>query len=282
MQYLDLNEDKQRGTYDFPFEFYHLDELHPRYTMPYHWHLEYEIIRILEGTFTICLDEQEFTVCAGDVVFIGSGILHAGTPDNCTYECIVFDMNTFLIHNNICTKFVQKIIDHTILIHHHFPSKNTDVKQIIWNIFNAMSAKEEGYQLSVIGGFYHFFGTVIELKLYLTNTKQTPRDYKRILQMKGILEFIETSYAATITLAQLSGIVSMSPKYFCKFFYDMTHQTPMNYVNSYRIERACHLLLTTDLPVTEIALNCGFNDTSYFIKIFRKQKGITPKKYLKQ
>lgn len=62
----------------------------------------------------------------------------------------------------------------------------------------------------------------------------------------------------------------------------MTHKSPMNYLNFYRIERACFQLLNSDASIIEIAMNCGFNDLSYFIKTFRKYKGITPAKYRKQ
>ena len=53
MQIIDQNEDRPRGTYEFPFEFHHIDQSHPRYVMSYHWHVEYEIIRILTGEFTV-------------------------------------------------------------------------------------------------------------------------------------------------------------------------------------------------------------------------------------
>ena len=58
MHDLDRNEDRPRGTYDFPFEFHHIEQNHPRYVMSYHWHVEYEIIRILEGSLTVALDEK--------------------------------------------------------------------------------------------------------------------------------------------------------------------------------------------------------------------------------
>ncbi len=61
MHDLDHNEDRPRGTYEFPFEFHHIDHTHPRYVMSYHWHVEYEIIRILEGSLTVTLDEKSFT-----------------------------------------------------------------------------------------------------------------------------------------------------------------------------------------------------------------------------
>ena len=64
MHDLDRNEDRIRGTYDFPFEFHHIEPSHPRYVMSYHWHVEYEIIRILKGSLTVTLDEKSFTASA--------------------------------------------------------------------------------------------------------------------------------------------------------------------------------------------------------------------------
>ena len=61
----------------------------------------------------------------------------------------------------------------------------------------------------------------------------------------------------------------------------MTYRTPIDYLNYYRIERACYQLLTTNHSITEIAYSSGFNDLSYFIKTFKKYKGVTPKNYLK-
>ena len=93
MHDLDRNEDRLRGTYDFPFEFHHIESNHPRYVMSYHWHVEYEIIRILKGSLTVTLNEKSFIAMPGDIIFVHSGILHSGIPDDCVYQCIVFDAN---------------------------------------------------------------------------------------------------------------------------------------------------------------------------------------------
>ena len=101
MQYYNITETQQRGTFDFPFAFYHVTSTHPRYIMSYHWHVEYEIIRILEGSLHVTMDEKEFTANQGDIVFVNSGILHSGEPQDCIYQCIVFDINAFperLVH----------------------------------------------------------------------------------------------------------------------------------------------------------------------------------------
>ena len=281
LQIIDQNEDRPRGTYEFPFEFHHIDQSHPRYVMSYHWHVEYEIIRILTGEFTVTLDEKSFKAVQGDVIFVHSGILHSGIPVNCVYQCIVFDMNVFLKLNSVCADYIQKIVHQDILIFHHFDLRYPDVLSAVNSLFQSMDEKKPGYELSVIGQFYHFFGIVFGNHYYLDSQPKARRDYKRILQLKQVVEFIEKNYASPLTLGQLSDSVSMSPKYFCRFFSEMTHQTPMDYLNRQRIEQACYQLSTTDDSITDIAYRNGFNDLSYFIRTFKKYKGTTPGKYKK-
>ena len=281
MQIIDQNEDRPRGTYEFPFEFHHIDSSHPRYVMSYHWHVEYEIIRILSGEFTVTLDEKSFLAKKGDVIFIHSGILHSGIPINCVYQCIVFDMNAFLKLNSLCADYIQQIVHQDILIYHHFTSRYPEILHTVNVLFAAMVEKKPGYELSVIGQFYHFFGIVFGNHYYLDSQPKARRDYKRILQLKQVVEFIEKNYASPLTLSQLSESVSMSPKYFCRFFSEMTHQTPMDYLNRQRIEQACYELSTTGDSITDIAYRNGFNDLSYFIRTFKKYKGTTPGKYNK-
>lgn len=276
---LDRNEDRLRGTYEFPFEFHHIEPSHPRYVMSYHWHVEYEIIRILKGSLSVTLDEKSFTVTVGDIIFIHSGILHSGIPDDCVYQCIVFDGNTFLKYNSVCSTYMQKIIHQEILIYHHFTPASEEICATVNSIFDALWMRPSGYEMTVIGQFYHFFGIVFGNHYYLESVTRTRRDYKRILQLKQVLDFIEHNYASPLTLQQLSSSVSMSPKYFCRFFSEMTHQTPMDYLNHQRIEQACYQLSTTDDSITEIAYRNGFNDLSYFIRTFKKYKGMTPGKY---
>jgi len=116
MQKLGYNESKQRGTFDFPIEFYHVDHNHPQYIMSYHWHMEYEIIRILEGCFVVTLDEREYLAKKGDILFLNSGTLHGGTPTDCVYQCIVFDMNMLVKKDNVCNRYIKEIMNHTYLI----------------------------------------------------------------------------------------------------------------------------------------------------------------------
>ncbi len=66
MLYLDYNEKQIHGTKNFPVAFYHVDSSHPRYEMPFHWHKEYEIVRILEGTFRFMSADGETVAGSGE------------------------------------------------------------------------------------------------------------------------------------------------------------------------------------------------------------------------
>lgn len=74
----------------------------------------------------------------------------------------------------------------------------------------------------------------------------------------------------------------MNPQYLCRIFKQITSLSPIDYVNYLRIEQACTLLTTTTMPIIEIALDCGFNDCSYFARVFQKRKGVAPSEYRKQ
>ncbi|WOO36438.1 AraC family transcriptional regulator [Anaerocolumna sp. AGMB13020] len=314
MQKLGYNESKQRGTFDFPIEFYHVDPNHPQYIMSYHWHMEYEIIRILEGCFVVTLDEREHLAKKGDILFLNSGTLHGGTPTDCIYQCVVFDMNMLVKKENACNRYIKEIMNHTYLINEYYPAAPIDnnnihsenpnslqnmnslqklnslqninfteqllLKQHLNCLFDTLKEKALGCELITQGLLYLILGSITKNHYYSTDS-ETQRNHKRIHLMKQVLELMEESYQNSLTLEQLSKAAGMSPKYFCRFFQEMTHKSPFEYLNNYRIERACCQLLSSEDSITEIAYACGFNDLSYFIKLFKRFKGITPAKYRK-
>lgn len=281
MKYFDFKEEKEHGTFDFPIEFYHVTQDHPRYNMDLHWHTQCEIIRVLEGEFSLILDDEKILSKAGDILFIHDGVVHGGTPLNCVYECIVFDMNLLLKKNITCTKLLSDIINHNKIINTVISGHNDHID--IWcnYLFEAINSKEPGFELIVQGSLYNLLGMILRSGLYKTKSTSTKRTSTSLQQLKTVLTLLEEKFSEPLTLEDLSKSVGMTPKYFCRFFHQMTNKTPIEYLNYYRIDVACELMLTKDICITDVALDCGFNDVSYFIKTFKKYKGITPKQCIK-
>lgn len=282
MKYLEYREKRQHGTFDFPIAFYHIEPKHPRYEMTYHWHTEYELIRILSGSFHFIIDGTPLKAQKGDILFIQDGILHGGTPLDCSYECVVFDMKLLLQDNHICTKQIRSIMDHTISISPLLPAGHKELAQAVANIFHALSDKKTGYEFITQGALYQLLGIILGEHLYKETARPSAALEHHTRNFKRVLNYIETHYTESISLDELAREAGMSPKYFCRFFREMTDRTPIDYLNYYRIECACEQLSTMRASITEVALSCGFNDMSYFSKLFSRYKGVTPRQYLNQ
>ena len=126
------------------------------------------------------------------------------------------------------------------------------------------------------------FSLILKKGVYKESKQESVRSSHKISRIKNVLEYVEKHYQSPITLGELAEVAGMNPQYFCRAFKEVTMQSPMDYVIYYRLEQAVRLLSATDLSVMEVAMECGFNDCSYFIRVFKKQKNVTPNQYRKQ
>ncbi len=268
------NEIKLHGTEDFPLQLYCIDKNHPKYEMAHHFHTNLEIMRILKGNATIRLNDRTHNVTKGDVLFVNSGVVHSAMPTECSYECLVFDPH-FIAINSEFEEFVSHIINHDIFIKEF--SQNTEINSIITNLFESL--KRNSNKFTVTGLLYTLFGEIINRSFFEEKLHTENENAKNLYKLKKVLNYIRKFYSKQITLNDMAKIANVSPKYFCSFFKAMTSKTPVEYLNNYRIEKAAAKLLSSDMSITEIAYSCGFNDLSYFIKVFKASKGISPKKF---
>ncbi len=97
--------------------------------------------------------------------------------------------------------------------------------------------------------------------------------------MQKALRYINANYAEEITLESVAAAVKLSPTYFSKLFSEEMGCRFTAYMNSVRVERAKLLLRDTDIPLVDIAGMVGYEDQSYFTKVFRRVAGLSPGKY---
>lgn len=274
------HESKQRGSLDFPLDYHYIDEHHSRYEMPFHWHEEFEILHVLKGTFALSVGREEYRLGPGDFAFVAAGLLHGGIPGDCVYECVVFDMRLLLKSNDHCKQHIGNILHGRIAVHPHFPAGGKVTRHTLSPMFDSLREQSDGYALITLGCLFQFVGEVYKFSAYERQLTPYGRDAKRVLKLKKIFELVEGEYTQPLTLGRLSAAAGMTPKYFCRFFKQATHRSPMDYVSFYRTEMACYEMAATEKNVTEIAMDMGFSDVNYFIRTFRKHKGMTPGQYL--
>ena len=283
MKFLDYPEQQRHGSQDFPYFFYHVTYIHPRYTMPYHWHPLCEIVHVFSGHFRLQLEDCELLLSPGDSAFISSGVTNGGAPleaQSCCYECLLMDLDTIFQSGSSTRVYEHKIFDllnQKILIHNYFPAACTQINDILCSMLDLLRFKPEGYTLLLQGYTFLLFGQLFQNHFYSEAPALSTQ--KKVLHLKDVLTFIDEHYAEDIRLSDLAACANMNGNYFCRYFRELTHRTQLDYLNYYRVEAACEQLSYTNKTITEIAFDCGFHDASYFVKVFKRYKNITPSEY---
>lgn len=278
MRYLANHERAVRGTFDFPIELYYVDKNHPRYEMPFHWHMEHELILVLQGVLQLSVNGTPCTLAEGDCLLIADGSIHGGTPQNCIYECVVLDLERFLPMASKCGQRLAQIRAGGARLEGRFAA-GTRAAELTSRLFEAMETEGPGYEFTTTGLLWQLLGEIMARRLYHTDTAGTLRQERRTLAVKKVLQRIRADYSEPLTLDDLAREAGLAPRYLCRLFRQVTGRTPIDYLNYYRIECAAELLCTTPDSITDIALQCGFGDVSYFSRVFRHLKEQSPGEY---
>lgn len=98
-------------------------------------------------------------------------------------------------------------------------------------------------------------------------------------QLRRVVEYLEDDLSADVCLRELATLVGLSTFHFCRAFKQSTGLPPHRWRLVKRIERACELLLKTEMPVTDIAARVGYDDPSQLASLFRKTLGLSPSRY---
>lgn len=281
MKHIDLYETKQHGTKEFPIEIYEVDSAHHQYVMPAHWHNEFEILRIIEGTFILYINNIPLMLNAGDIAFINCKELHRGVPENCKYECIVFDLQLLKdINRDIYISYLEPLSIGTFEISNNPKVRDSEIYGTVQRLFETLKAKKPFFKLRLMSYIYAIFELFYTEELVIENNT-SEKLLKQSAIITKLIRWIDDNYTENITLSILASKVGLSHSYLCKIFKEYTGKSPIEYVNSVRIENICIEINEGQKNITAIATNNGYNDISYFCKVFKKHTGISAKKYAK-
>lgn len=283
-----LKEERTHGSELFHFGYYTADASADSFFVAPHWHEEIEIVYFQEGHFILETNMERYPVDSEAIYFIRSGELHRiFSANRCAESAVVFSpyLLTFLSNDAAQRRLLGPLADDTLLlprcIHSTDPGFGqvlSEYQKIVRQCHNqdGIDVIEATPQLFIKAALLNILGICSEHGLL--TSKQPSRD-QNIEDLKRILSYIHTHYMERIYVRDLAGLLSLNEQYFCRMFKKAIGQSPMAYVNAYRIRRACALLRDSTQPVTDICLECGFSNFGNFLREFRKQTGLTPLKY---
>lgn len=120
-----------------------------------------------------------------------------------------------------------------------------------------------------------------EINVVLNPLAQQNLEQDNII-LRPSIYYIQENYHKQITLNEMAALCNISTSYYSKLFKKVIGEHFSNYINKIRIQQAKQLLSSTDIPILNLSLDLGFEECSYFIKVFKKMEGMTPSAYRNQ
>ncbi|MCC8023894.1 MAG: helix-turn-helix transcriptional regulator [Clostridium sp.] len=251
--------------------------------VPWHWHEEVELFYIENGVLEYDIPKGKIIFPKGSGGLVNSNVLHMTKPlsKNTIQHLHIFD--TSLIggksRSRIEKKYIMPIVTASqIEIVPLFPDRSGQMELLeeIRKSFQ-MAQDEFCYEIKLREMLSKIWCEILGLlrpliddKVRIDNTSD---------KIKVMMIYIHEHYAEKLSVEQIASAAFISDRECFRVFHDYLHLTPMEYLRSYRLQKACHMLSESSESITVIGQACGFGNNSYFGKIFRENIGCTPQKY---
>lgn len=251
-----------------------------------HWHEDIEIICVTEGEMNYHVNGRTIPLGEQDCIIINSRQLHYGFSRQgrgCRFICIRFHPKLLGGSQGIYESFVMPFTEYSGIEYLHYQPEETDaaaVRRSVLEILSLKEGQEAAYELDILSILCRLWRIILCRCESLTARKNAPADSALALQRKMISHIYE-HYREALTLEEIAAAASISRSKCCIIFKQYLGQSPIDYLNKYRLEVSRYLLTNTTSGITDIALSCGFNHPSYFSKLFSREYSCTPTEYRK-
>lgn len=253
--------------------------------VPPHFHSNFELNFIFNGGGAKrIVGNHEGMVEDMELVLIGPNLYHAWQTDKCPNQNIREVVIQF--HKDL---FDKKFLYRNQLVHIKNMFENSQ-RGILFSRETACRLADRIINLSRYSGFesaMELFSLLYDLSISKNNIMMSDPGYlcdgggSQSEKIERIFSYLNNNYYRDISLKDIAKIFGMSESSFARTIKKWTGMTIVNVLNEVRIAHATKMLINSTCTISEIAYQCGFNNLSYFNKIFKEKRSISPKQYRK-
>ncbi len=286
LQLKNLKENAVHGDFILPFTTYSCEFSEIYYTIQIHWHEEIEFTIIDDGLGEYKIDLIPYKLEKGDIILVKPFDLHSIHQVNNAdmyWRTMVFNLNMLnsAVTDGCLIKYFAPLLNNEhqlpILIKNNSKGYN-ELFDTITKIFDCYKSKEIAFEIELKSLLYHFFVLLYKYDLIIKN-KSTSLSSDVTSKMKIILNYIKENYMNDLSIKDICSICNFSEYHFMRFFKKYIGMTCIEYINNYRLEVASKLLDTTDKSIMDVSFEVGFNNVSYFNKLFKTKFKLTPREF---
>ena len=274
------------GTSDFPIAFF--DDDLTKVKVPWHWHDEFEIIIITEGSVCVQIANSSFILNKGEGYFLNSGILHSAkllSPRG--YQRALIFSPEIAAHNEdiVWKTYIKPVFKKQALPFIKLSpgiSWQKNILQLSNDAWLTGAYEKTDYPITVRHNLTRVFSLIkSNIDLIENETEFTDKAKQDELRIKKILFFIENNYHTTITIANIAKSGDISISSCLRLFKQILKTTPIQYLIKYRLQKSVEEFDSLEgRNIGDIAYSCGFSDATYFNRCFKKEFGCTPTEYM--
>lgn len=230
-----------------------------------HWHEEMELLYFTRGSGTVFIDGTSFRAKAGDLVVSGFGCMHSmqEAEADTQYDCLI-------LSPALCALAGFQPEQLQLSPHIHDAEIAVKMAYITREFQNRQPYYKNAVKAEIAALLIHL------MRHYVSGGKTGPKvpDSKTGL-VKQVIEYLQKEYRQPVSLPLLAAKTGFSHYYLCHVFREITGYSIFQYMNLLRCTNAQKLLLSGS-TVSEAALSCGFEDLSYFTRVYKRCMGHTP------
>ena len=281
--YFELKENKPHGTKDDPFSTYHIENAGRSFQIPVHWHDEFEIIYVRSGFLTVSISGESYIGKTGEAFVVSPGNLHlmgaqTGTVD---YYTFLFPLKyiSFRTDDMLDEKLLEPLNSGHLMICPRVKDTAKELCEQLIEIYEAKNDESESKITTQVRTKIILLQFILEMwkKGFVIENDTNGRNTVE----KEMVSYIQQNFTGKISLREFGEQFHLSEKYISRYFKEHFHITLSQYVTYLRLEHAKQLLQDTDIPVTDVAMQSGYQNVSYFIRSFQKAYAVSPLKYRK-
>jgi len=238
-----------------------------------HFHNNHELYYLKKGKASYFIGNEFFSLEEGDLFFVPKDTFHKTTyAEDRDTERVLFSFDDSFVSSDL-----KQYIDY--LKENKFIRIRPEKLYLLQNIINSIEEEERKKQPGYLKMQQLYFMQMLVLISRYSLTEYDANHSESYTLIQNMLKYVSENYNSDLTLTALSNKFAMSPSHLSRLFKRITAVSLNEYINISRITAAEKMLLNPDMSITQVATECGFNDSNYFAAVFKKIKGITPKKY---
>ena len=258
---------------DLPFRLFVFEGKDGGYKVSRHWHRSIEIFRVLEGSIDFYINSQLFRLGQRQFILVNSNEVHS-------IDCP--DPNFTLVLQIPKGLFETYLRDTDHLWFARSGEKDRELAGLIQRMQAAYEDRRPGYLFRILSDFYELMYLLVTDYRMMEVDEERRKQNRNLDRLSRITNYIQVNYREDLTLEGVAHIFGFSPAYLSRMFQKYAGINYKTYVSELRTEAGYRLLMNTDLPVGEIAMECGFPDSRSFAKSFRRRYGMPPAEYRKK